>query len=403
MKKQNQSSRRDFLKKSLAGAAGLAVLPSLDSVHSQGKEKITATVIYRTLGRTGMRVPVISMGSSSNEYLIRAALDKGIVHFDTAYIYGNGTDEVAFGKALQGRDRSSFIIASKIVGLRDPQTGLPPNQLKPADFKANFRREVETSLKRLKLDYLDILYLQAVDDARFLNYNMVRDIMQELKNEGKIRFLGVATHRSNIIYPVVDEKIYDVILTTYNFRQQQREVVEEAIDYAVNAGCGIVCMKAMAGVYWDRERKQPINSRGAIKWVLQNENIHTVIAGIANFKQLDEDIAIMADLQITQEEKEALRLGSKLNLPGLYCDQCESCSLQCPYHLDVPRIMRGYMYAYGYKNPAKAVDVLQHIDLTNPACINCSSCKINCPMHFDIKNKILDIARIKQVPAEFII
>ena len=403
MKKNYQSNRRSFLKKSIAGAAGLAVLPSLNSAQGMEKEKTTAKVLFRMLGRTGLRVPVISMGSSNNEYLIRAALDKGIIHFDTAYSYGNGTDEVALGKVLQRKERSSFIIASKITGLRDSQTGLPSNNITEVEFKDNFRRQLETSLKRLKLDYLDILYLHAVDNPQFLTLNMVRDIMQELKNEGKTRFLGVSTHRTDVSYRIVDEKIYDVILAPYNFRQQDREAVEKAIDYAVKAGLGIVGMKMLAGVYWDRERKQPINGRAAIKWVLQNENISTVIAGITNFSQLDEDIAIMADLQITQEEKKALRLGYKLNLPGLYCDQCDSCSLQCPNHLDVPRIMRAYMYAYGYKNPAKAVDTLQHIDLTHPACKICSTCEISCPMKFDIKNKILDIARIKKVPAEFIV
>ena len=111
----------------------------------------------------------------------------------------------------------------------------------------------------------------------------------------------------------------------------------------------------------------------------------------------------MEDMMITPKEKEKLRLGAKLKLPGLYCSQCDQCRSQCRYGLDVPRIMRSYMYAYGYKDPAKAADALQYVDLNNPDCNKCLSCSIRCPMNFDIKNKILDIARIKQVPSEFLV
>ena len=152
------------------------------------------------------------------------------------------------------------------------------------EFKIDFKKKVDISLQRLGLDYVDILYLHSADDPRLVKLNMIKDLMLELKNQGKTRFIGVSTHRSFMLYPIVEEKIYDVVLVSYNFREPQGN---KAIAHAAKAGCGIVGMKSMAGVYWDRARKNPINAKAAIKWVLQDENVHTTILGIDTFQQLE--------------------------------------------------------------------------------------------------------------------
>ena len=72
-------------------------------------------------------------------------------------------------------------------------------------------------------------------------------------------------------------------------------------------------------------------------------------------------------------------------------------------HLDIPTMMRSYMYAYGYKNPAKAKETLQFLDLSNLACNRCPTCHVQCTMGFDVRDKVIDIARIKHVPKEFLV
>jgi len=64
--------------------------------------------------------------------------------------------------------------------------------------------------------------------------------------------------------------------------------------------------------------------------------------------------------------------------------------------------MRGYMYAYGYNQPAKARETIDLAGLTNLPCNNCSSCSVTCPSSFDVKLKVTDIARLKTVPREFL-
>lgn len=113
--------RRNFIKSTFTGIAGFffhtstgknQIIPSNDLKTPKTK------IIYRTLGRTGIKLPIISMGvmNSNNPNLVRAALDSGIVHLDTAYSYQRGKNEEMIGEVLKGRPRDSFVIATKVPG-----------------------------------------------------------------------------------------------------------------------------------------------------------------------------------------------------------------------------------------------------------------------------------------------
>lgn len=404
-------SRRDFLIKSITGVTSVSLLPSLikGEVRAKGeiKDKKGKNIIYRTLGRTGLKVPIISAGCGyfNTPQLVLATLDAGVTHFDTAPAYGGGKSETVLGEVFKGRPRDSFVVATKIGLPADNRTGLLPENISSAQFKAYFHNALDTSLKHLQLDYLDILYLYGPNNPDLIGLQRVKDVMLEVKEERKTSFLGVSFHQNEpaMIQAAVSEKIYDVILTAYNFRQPHREEVKKAIDYAAKAGLGVAVMKNMAGVYWDKERKHPINGKAALKWVLQDENVHTTIPGISTFDQLELDMSVMEDLTLTPKEREDLKLGQKTATTGLYCAQCGRCRSQCPYNLDIPTMMRSYMYAYGYKNPALAKETLQSVDLHNTPCTDCHACAVTCSMGFDIRNKILDIVRLKDVPEDFLV
>ncbi len=405
-KKKISNNRRSFIKKGMAGIAGLTVFPSLKSSSVPAAETGALEenkMIYRTLGKTGYKVPIVSMGSSTNEYIIKAAIKRGIVLIDTAYIYGKGLDETTIGIALTGVPRDSFVIASKVYGMRDGETGMPLDNVTPEEFKASFRENVETSLKRLRLDCMDILYLHAADNPDLVKMDMVKEVMMEMKNEGKTKFLGVSTHTNSVIYAIVDEGIYDVILAAYNFRDEEKGETRKAIKYAADAGCGVVGMKSLGGVFWDEERKQRINQKAAAKWIMQDENVHTTIFTINSFDQLETYLSLMNNPELTPEDRKELRLDKKEVTIGMYCNQCEECIPQCPYGMDVPKLMRSYMYAYAYKKPAKAKETLELLHTEKLLCGDCKGgCTIQCPMGFDVQKKIKDIIRVKNVPDDFL-
>ena len=113
--------------------------------------------------------------------------------------------------------------------------------------------------------------------------------MKKFKSEGKTKYIGLATHsfEPEAIRAAVDAEIYDVVTVAYNFKKTNLEEIYDALDYATSAGLGVIAMKTMAGAYWDKERTKPINAQAALKWAIQNENIHTIIPDIANFDHLD--------------------------------------------------------------------------------------------------------------------
>lgn len=404
------SSRRDFMKKSAAGLAAVSLLPNFKIEKTP--EKINSApnenkIVYRTLGRTGIKLPIISFGCGfiNEPFLIHAALDAGITHFDTAPGYGGDKSEPVLGEVLKDRQRDSFVIASKIYLPADNRTGLLPENMSVSDFRTYFLEQLETRLKLLQMDYLDILYLYAVAKPGVLGNTMLKDLLLEIKQQGKVRFVGASFHHEEpaMIRACIEQKIYDVVLTAYNFRQPHWKEVKTAIAEAAAAGLGVVAMKLMAGVYWDKERKNLINPRAAIKWVLQDENVHTTIPGMKTFDQLELNMSLMPDLTLTPEERKDLKLGERMGLNGLYCAQCGVCRSQCRNRLDIPTAMRGYMYAYGYQNPSLAKSTLQHLSAEQLVCRECNRCAVSCSMGFDVATKLKEIVRILEVPDEFLI
>ena len=104
-----------------------------------------------------------------------------------------------------------------------------------------------------------------------------------------------------------------------------------------------------------------------------------------------------------KEEKKDLQLVQDINPDGIYCQQCGTCIDQCSKALDIPTLMRSYMYAYGYKNLAHAQACLNDVDLSDNPCTHCETCEVRCIMGSDVKNKIMDIVRLKNIPEEFCI
>jgi predicted aldo/keto reductase-like oxidoreductase len=393
--------RRKFLKNGLLGVAGAGALAAVPGrLKAQGKAS-TSGFITRPLGKTGVKLPVVSMGvmNSNNENLILAALDGGIIHLDTAHGYQRGTNEVAIGKVLKGRPRDSYFIATKVQGdPRDNRTG----NFSPETKAEPFLQKFDLSLQRLGLDNVDTLYLHNVQSKEAVQFEPLMKALEQIKKSGKARFIGVTTHSNEhvVIQAAVEAKIYDVVLTAYNFRKTNIAEQNATIAEAVKAGVGIVAMKTQAGAFWDREKTQPINMKAALKWALSNPNITTAIPGLTTFDQLSLNLQAMTDITLTAEEKADLKLGAAENGPGLYCQGCNECLPQCPKNLPLPSLMRSYMYAYGYRNLGAAYDLVESLGVGPNPCSGCSACAVKCAMGFDVRDRASDIARILAAPAE---
>jgi uncharacterized protein len=378
-------NRREFLRTSFVGASGMLITPgSLPSQDAPPPKKL----IKRKLGKTGITLPVVSMGvmRADNPALVRAALKAGMVHLDTAHGYQGGRNEEMLGALLKEYPRGSFVVATK-VKLNDKEALLA---------------DLDLSLKRLQMSYVDILYLHGVSSRDEVLDPTYLEAMQAAKGAGKIKHIGVSTHKNEpeVLRAAVESGVIEVVLTSINFKQDHYPEVKKAIAEAARAGIGIVAMKTMAGGFFDREKTKPVNCKAALKWVLQDENVTTAIPGITSFDMLADNASVNEDLSMSDLEQKALLLGS--NEQGLYCNGCDHCTTTCARHLPVPSMMRAYMYTYGYGDPALGQDLVVKLGQGSDPCTGCTECVASCVKGFKLREKIADVSRLISVPTEFL-
>ena len=388
----NQVNRRNFLKMSVTAGAALALTPS--DMKANESEMNAKKLPQRLLGkRTGIKLPILSMGvmNADNISVVRAAYNSGIVLFDTANGYQNGRNEEMLGEFFADKPRNSFLLATKV-------------REAPADGAAErFLEKFETSMKRLKLAYVDIFYIHMPANADAVNYAPILEVLDKLKKDGRIKYAGLSTHSNEptVINAAVDNGNYDVILTSYNYNQKHHAELNPAIERAVKAGLGIVAMKTMAGGFLDKEKTKKVNTRAALKWVLQNKNISTAIPGFTSFDMLEESIDAAMNLKFTKDETNYFAAVD--NLPSMYCQGCDICREQCVKGLQIAPMMRAYMYNYGYKNPALAKSVIDELSLTGDPCSGCTTCSVKCVSGFQVAQKVKDIARLQYVPQDLLV
>jgi hypothetical protein len=330
--------------------------------------------------------------------LVRAALDARYVFLDTAQGYQRGTNEAMLGEILKDRPRDSFVIATKASLPKDQSTG----GYGPGATEEAYTKKIDTSLKSLRVDYVDIYYHHGTWTRDATLHEPILSALQKAKKAGKIRWIGVSTHRNEpeVIDAATDSKIYDVVLPAYNFRQQHAVEIQKAIARAAGAGLGVVGMKSMGGNRGGAYASTQIDARACIKWVLQDPNVHTVICGFTTFDQMALDMTILKDLTLSAAERDQLRTASVD--AGLYCQGCGGCTGQCAQGLPIPDLMRAHMYLYGYRNLVAAQDLVLSLALPRDVCGDCVACPVACANGWNLKNRVRDVVRLRDVPASFV-
>lgn len=380
--------RREFLTKSIPGLAafGLNVFPKRLSPLQQTNQD--HEIIYRTLGKTGLKIPIISMGllNTKDPGLIKNSYDAGIRLFSTAMEYGKGKNEEMLGAAIKKHDiRKNVIILTKVLHPNGIGFGRTEEKLNEKQIRDKFLENFQGCLKRLKTDYVDILLYHSVDNTARLNDPGVRDAIKLLKKDGKIKFSGVSTH-SKVVKEAADSSFFDVIMTQFNFTMDDDKRYINDINYAAEKGVGIIAMKTQGG---NRLAKGNMNHKALLKWVLRHETITTAVPAYTNIKQLEEDFSVAHNLDFTDEDTKFLK-DKKIRYGFHFCRQCEKCLSTCPKSTDIPTLMRAYMYAYGYNNPSLCGDTITAIPKNKGIsnCLSCNMCSANCTNNIAIAENI---------------
>ena len=398
-KNEKNFNRRNFLRMTAVAGAGAAFLPMNIAAGNSSPgvlKKQEDAIPVRTLGRTGIQVPILSMGvmKADNPSVLRAAYNAGMRHFDTANGYQNGRNEEMVGTFFSDKPRDSFTVATK-ARLDYP--------VKEGSEKAFFDL-IDISLKRLKMDYVDIFYVhgpRGVDEITDPDYIAA---LKKVKESGKAKFIGFSTHahKPEQLDAAVKAGIYDVILLSYNFKLQNLAETNAAIERAAKAGIGLVAMKTLVGGVEDAEGKKKIDAKACLKWVLQNKNIATIIPGLTSFDHLDDCVAALKSPELSDEEKKYL--ASLCDSDMMFCQQCGLCTAQCPEKLPIPDIMRAYMYTYGYKFAQLSKETLAELNIPEDSCSSCTNgCKVkSCPSGFNVGAKIAAIKPVMNIPDIFL-
>jgi predicted aldo/keto reductase-like oxidoreductase len=366
--------------------------PQVTIASVKGKKE-EETIPTRVLGKTGMEIPILSMGvmRADNPAVVRAAYNAGLTHFDTAHGYQNGKNEEMLGVFFKDKDRNTFTIATK--GKGNP---------KSENFEAEYEELLNTSLRRLQMDYVDIFYTHAMEDLESLNEPRLIKMLTKFKEEGKIRHIGFSTHanKPGQIDEAIKAGIYEVCLISYNFSLGILPELNEAIQRGIDAGMGFVAMKTMVGGMEDADGNKKVDGAACLRWAWKNPNITTAIPGFTSFDLLDNCLEAAHSPELT--ESDIRYLAGLKNNELLYCQNCEKCVSDCSKHLPIPAIMRAYMYNYGYKQPSLSKDTLMELALAGNECSGCTSCSVKCPSGFKVADKIAAITPIVNVPSYFL-
>jgi uncharacterized protein len=364
-------NRRTFLKAGLTGVAAVSFTlgPSRRMLHAQGPG---TKPVFRTLGRTGLKVTAVSYGTMlTPEYeVIRAGIDMGINYLDTARRYLGGRSEEIVSRAIEGmRDR--VYISTKSHG----------------ETKDAVASDVETSLRSLRTDHVDVLYLHSLTDTRRAFDPEIRSTLLKLKEQGKVRFFGVSTHtnQAEVVNGVVDDpdRFFDVVLVGYNF--QTDPSVKQAIARAHKAGIGVVAMKTQAGGYKTTEMGPVSPHQAALKWVLQDSNVSAAIPGMKTLGHLRELVPVMG-MKLTSADERVLHSYAEAIRP-YYCRLCGECQKTCPSGVEISTVNRALMYAEGYGEHRLARATFQEASCAS-RCTECTECIAQCANGLNIAEKM---------------
>lgn len=369
------ASRRSFL------AAGM-VLPAagLASVRAPGAAfyQAPAALPVRTLGKTGTKVTRLGFGCmiTSDPSVISRAVDMGITYFDTARRYQQGNNERMVGAALK-HARGRITLSSKSGG----------------KTKAEAMQDLETSLKELGTDHLDIWYMHARDEAAAIPDECL-EAWTAAKKEGKTRAIGVSTHNpNNIVDRVLQAGIFDVVLVQYNFASGN--TIDATLKRFSDAGIGLVGMKVVAPAA-GRGRggaaaTPPVPGKpvAALKWVLRNPLIDTIVPSMTDMDQLEANLRAVNEKFGPEDEKLLAALNEEIR--PYYCRACHQCDGKCPQGLPVADVIRFASYTdfYGQYTVGRERFLELPERLRKVRCEDCGACAVQCPNGVRVRERLI--------------
>ena len=314
------------------------------------------------LGRTGLVVnrngfgalPIQRDSKEEAVRLLKKAFDHGIRFFDTARAYTDSEEKV--GEALSPV-RSQVILATK-THAQTPEA---------------FRKDLETSLRLLKTDYIDIYqFHMAPRCPRPGDETGLYDCMLRAREEGKIRFIGLTAHSADVAREAVESGLYDTLQFPFSYLAADTDA--QLVRLCAEKDVGFICMKALAGGLITR-------SDAAYAYLSQFENT-LPIWGVQRERELDEFLSYQEKEPVMTDEIRELIARDRKELAGDFCRGCGYC-LPCPVGIPIPTAARMSLLLRRAPVAGSLSPEMQEKMARIDHCINCRHCADHCPYHLD--------------------
>lgn len=349
------------------------------------------------LGFGCMRFPLTAEGKIDEvqaEEMIDLAIKSGVNYIDTAYPYHNGDSEPFVGRVLDKYDRNSYYLATK----------LPIWKLQTLeDAKTIFAEQLE----RLHKDYVDFYLLHAMSRERWELVKKLNVIpyLEEMKREGKIRYLGFSFHDK---YEVFDEMIHaydwDFCQIQFNYMDTEEQAGLRGYHLAEELGIPMVIMEPVKGGMLaalpeeiasalKAERPDASIASWAVRFVGTFSNVKVILSGMSDMNQVKDNLKTFGEFEPLSEKEQKLIAKTAENLRARVQNGCTACRycMPCPAGVNIPQNFKIWNEYHVYQNKERArKNYFNNFEESAWAknCVQCGKCEGACPQHLSIREDL---------------
>ena len=341
----------------------------------------------RTLGRTGLGVGVLGLGT---EYLVgapretvvsvvREAASRGVNYVDVLFSYPDYRCNL--GAAFEGL-RDQILVAGHL-GAAETN-----GQYRKTRDIGECERIFNDLLSRLRTDYVDVAVLQFVDEkddyAQAMGPGGLLELAQRYQRQGRARFIGMSGHKVPVALKATQSGQIDVLMHNVNMTRHGGAGVAELFSACATRQVGLVGMKPFAGGDLFRHSATPVQ---CISYALSQPGVCTLVPGVKN---PDELRAALAYLEASEEERDFSTLlaevaGSEAGT-CVYCNHC----LPCPTGINIGGILR-LAAAQGHA-PQPLLEEYRLFPVKASECTECGACAERCPFGVDVVSRMKEAA-----------